>query len=193
MNLDNQIINSAFAIYTGHPQLQTLFLFLAGGLVYIFIALLLVAWFWPRGGRELMRKGLAEAFVSFVISRVILTQLIRGIFPRERPHVADHLFYFTAAKAAEPSFPSGHASAMFAIAMTLYFYNRKLGITLLVLSVVTGIFRVIVGYHYPSDIVGGTILGIGVAMFVHKYLKKFSTELSENVSVESDRLLPFTK
>ena len=192
MNLDNKILNSAFAIYSNHPQLQSLFLFLASDLIYILVILVLVFWF-VRTNREFIRKGLVEAFICFVIARGMLTTLIRDFFPRERPHVADHLFYFTAAKASEPSFPSGHASAMFAIAMTLYFYNRKLGLTLLILSVLTGIFRVVVGYHYPSDIVGGAVLGIIVAFLTHAYLQKFSGALSKNVSIWSDKLLPFTK
>ena len=66
----------------------------------------------------------------------------------------------------DPSFPSGHATASFAIAVALMLAFPRvrawpmLGATLIALS------RPIVGMHYPSDILAGAALGAAVALLV---------------------------
>lgn len=62
-----------------------------------------------------------------------------------------------------PSYPSGHASAAFCVALVLGLTYRQrwwlitlFGATLIALS------RVYLGQHYPSDILGGAILGAAV-------------------------------
>lgn len=69
-----------------------------------------------------------------------------------------------------PSFPSGHSANAFAIAMTLYFYNRKMGIAALALAVLVGLSRVFVGVHWPSDVLIGAVLGVSAAFAAEKFL-----------------------
>ena len=63
-----------------------------------------------------------------------------------------------------PSYPSGHASCAFAIAVLFGLRWRKAWVWAigLVLASVIAISRVYLGMHYPTDIVAGMILGIGV-------------------------------
>jgi undecaprenyl-diphosphatase len=192
MNSDNNILNKAFSLYINHPSLQAAFLAFANDIAYLFVLFGLIYWF-ARKNRTAMRAGLLEALISLVVARLILTELIRYFLPRARPTVADGLPFFTTAKAHEASFPSGHASAMFAIAMSIYFYDKKLGWILFGLSLITGIFRVIVGYHFPSDIVGGLALGVIVSAVIHATLSGRIALWAQKISDFSDRLLPFTK
>ena len=61
---------------------------------------------------------------------------------------------------------------MFALATAIYFYDRRFGWFLFVLGALVGIGRVAGGVHYPTDILGGAILGIIVGWLVYSISKK---------------------
>lgn len=70
------------------------------------------------------------------------------------------------------SFPSGHAMVLSSLSVAVMIYQRRLGILLLVLACLIGILRIIVGVHYPADILGGLLLGIFLPItaraFIHR-------------------------
>jgi undecaprenyl-diphosphatase len=70
------------------------------------------------------------------------------------------------------SFPSGHMTFFFALSMAIYMYNKKWGIWFMAASLIMGIARIIAGVHYPTDILGGAIIGIIVGYFVTRLIKK---------------------
>jgi len=76
------------------------------------------------------------------------------------------------ATATGPSFPSGHSANAFALAMTLYFYDKRIGIPALIFAAIIGISRIFVGAHWPSDVIVGAALGIGAGYLVEKQLNK---------------------
>jgi hypothetical protein len=63
-----------------------------------------------------------------------------------------------------PSFPSGHAVAVFATATVIALAYRRQGWTIIALTAagMTALSRVYLGHHYPSDILAGSILGAGI-------------------------------
>jgi undecaprenyl-diphosphatase len=96
----------------------------------------------------------------------------KGVVDRSRPPVALHLV-----NESDPSFPSGHATNTTAILVTLalvialYVLRRPLARVLVVaaaflLSSAVGLSRLVLGVHWPSDIVAGWALGTAVALFV---------------------------
>lgn len=68
--------------------------------------------------------------------------------------------------------PSGHAAFMFALATTMYSFDRKAGQILFMLAIITGVARVIAGVHYWYDIVGGALLGYVVSSIVVTICKR---------------------
>ena len=95
----------------------------------------------------------------------MITELIRFIWHRPRPFVA-HQVNQLIEHSASGSFPSGHIAFLFALAMTVYFFNIKIGWIFLCLSFLVGLARVFVGIHYPLDILGGIIVGITSVIFI---------------------------
>ena len=62
------------------------------------------------------------------------------------------------------SFPSGHTLASFEGAFGLFLCNKKWGAPALVLAVLIAFSRLYFYIHYPTDVIGGMILGIGFAV-----------------------------
>lgn len=63
--------------------------------------------------------------------------------------------------AENDSFPSSHTYIVFAIAISVYLYgHKKLGTALFVLAILVAMSRVGAGLNYPSDVIGGAILGL---------------------------------
>ncbi len=66
------------------------------------------------------------------------------------------------------AFPSGHATAISALAFVIYFKNRKLGYIFMASGILIGLARIIGGVHFPVDIIGGYLLGFLVAFLIKK-------------------------
>ncbi|TSC88783.1 MAG: bacitracin transporter permease BcrC [Parcubacteria group bacterium Gr01-1014_3] len=106
--------------------------------------------------------------LSLLLSRGLIAETIRFIYPRLRPFVAldfeplvNHL--------SSPAFPSGHASFYFALAMALIVLNYRWKWWVLAAAIVMGVARIFAGAHWPLDILSGAIVGI-FSVFVVKYL-----------------------
>lgn len=105
----------------------------------------------------------AVVSLSLLLSSGIVTESIRFFLSRPRPFVTfelEPLFMKTSA-----SFPSGHATFFFALAMAVMFFNRRAGWWFLATAFLMGVARVYAGVHYPSDILGGALIGILSACF----------------------------
>ena len=76
----------------------------------------------------------------------------------------------------DSSFPSGHTATLFAAAAALVMYYKAKGIPAVIVALLVGISRVYLCMHYPSDVLGGIVIGsaCGVAgYFLMKVVKKF--------------------
>ena len=58
------------------------------------------------------------------------------------------------------SFPSGHTSAAFATVVPMLYMHRRKGILALILAVAIAFSRMYLFVHFPTDILGGMIIGI---------------------------------
>lgn len=137
-------------------------IFLASYLQYVVGLGLLVFWFWGKNREERIKK-LYQAIVAvaaIVLSRLVLTEIIRWLWFRPRPFV-DHAVNSLLAHENTGSFPSGHAAVFFALAGAVYFWGEKrAGWWLFGSAALISLARVYVGVHYPSDILAGAVVGI---------------------------------
>ncbi len=110
--------------------------------------------------------------LTMLLSRGIITETIHFFYHRPRPFVALG-FEPLISQDSGGSFPSGHAALFFALAMGLWYMNRRWGVTYLILALLNGFARIFVGVHYPLDVLGGALIGIGSAYIVHLLLRSY--------------------
>jgi len=61
------------------------------------------------------------------------------------------------------SFPSGHTLVSFNAAIALHHYHRKWGVAALALATVIALSRLYLFVHYPTDVLAGFLLALGIA------------------------------
>ncbi len=140
----------------------------------ILLVVLFVFWHAYRLWLKHNEKGFipyVEALIAVAISNGVVVPTIRLVYERVRPYVALHTTHNLLVDNAF-SFPSGHTIFMFALATSIFFYDKKFGTVLYICAVLIGIGRIAAGVHYPSDIFAGAVFGIAISMLVYKIFGK---------------------
>lgn len=96
--------------------------------------------------------GVIVAPLAFVISRIA-----SRLYYDPRPFVVGH-FVPLFAHAADNGFPSDHVLLTGAIAMIIFFYNKKWSVPFWALAVLIGWARVASGVHHTVDIAGSIVI-----------------------------------
>ena len=118
-------------------------------------------------------KGIVLGFISSFLA-YFLSVVLKFFFHTIRPYLAlpnVHALFNESGYA----FPSGHASFFMALAVSLFFYNKKVGLPVqagyifMLFTLLIGLARIIAGVHFPVDILGGFALGALVAYFIRRY------------------------
>ncbi|MGV9216229.1 phosphatase PAP2 family protein [Micromonospora sp. RB23] len=126
------------------------------------VVLLVVIWLLRRQARRLALWATTTMVVGGLMG-----PLLKLLVGRDRPELLDPV-----ARAAGYSFPSGHAlnATLAAGVLLLVFlpYVRRgaarvaLWVAALLVTLVTGLSRVVLGVHFTSDVLGGWLLGVAV-------------------------------
>lgn len=118
----------------------------------------------PRGPRK-WKLASASALASAALA-LLVNRALADLWTRQRPFAAHPAAHVWGARSHDPSFPSDHASAAFAIAFAILLFDQLVGSIFLAAAVVVAVGRVVVGAHYPSDVAAGMLVGLGSAVFV---------------------------
>ncbi len=146
----------------------------------LIVSLLWAAWFErpAQRARAVLLTGVAAAMVASVISRAL--QLALPSHPRP---LHDPALRFRIPLAVNPeglnhwsSFPSDHAALFFGLAIAIFFVHRTLGTLALVITVIINFARIYLGFHFPSDVIGGGMLGILIVVLAHSLSRRAFVE-----------------
>ena len=117
-------------------------------------------------GNPRWKLASASALIAAAVALAV-NQVITHLWDRPRPFT-EHpgLTHVLGARTTDPSFPSDHAAAAFAIAFAVLAFSRRAGIAFLVGAALIGLSRIALGMHYPSDVLAGALVGFGAATLV---------------------------
>lgn len=108
---------------------------------------------------------------SWFLAEILLKNLIK----RARPFV-DLPATVVGGEASGYSFPSSHATAAFAMAVILSNFQPRLRTLFFFLAFCVSLSRVYMGVHYPSDIIAGALVGIGIGIASLRLVSRVKTK-----------------
>lgn len=119
-------------------------------------------------GREQTRTAGWQAILALVGSH-LLVRLCKSWVGRYRPYLTLPGARYLAQPWQDYSFPSGHTAASFSLAIIFALNFPALTWPLVAAAGLTGISRMYVGMHYPTDVLGGATVGAFFAYVVHSW------------------------
>lgn len=136
--------------------------------------------FWSRLSRwrlAIYELALISGFVFAAVgSTGIVANMLKRLFGRGRPTVFEEFgafdFQYVLNDWTFQSFPSGHATTAMATAMVVGFLAPRFFRLVLIIALVTGVSRVVVGDHYPTDVLAGFVLGAVGTYAVRNYFAR---------------------
>ncbi|MEQ1770119.1 MAG: phosphatase PAP2 family protein [Devosia sp.] len=133
--------------------------------LFLLMALLSVLVPWHLMRLLLREQAATFAFIFLGVAVPGLTaSVLKGIIGRARPMHLDTAgllgFRINWDDWTFQSFPSGHATTAFALAAVLGFLSARWFVPALVFAAGIAVSRVALGFHYPSDVLGGAVLGL---------------------------------
>lgn len=120
-------------------------------------------------GVNLVKKGVVILAIPLGIA-IVVSETISAIYVRQRPFVADSKVHLLVPHAADGGMPSHHIVFMAAAVASIYYYDRRAATFFAVLTLITGVARVVAGIHYPTDILVGALIGVGIVYVYHRVL-----------------------
>jgi undecaprenyl-diphosphatase len=157
---------------------EILVTFLATFLIYLLFLGLIILWFIDG---KIKKEQVIHALFACLFAWLVAA-LIKHFFPTLRPFIINGKDVGVIIPPQDGAFPSEHTVVAFALAVTIFFHDRRCGWFFLVAALVIGIARIIANVHYPIDIVGGAFLGTIMAVIVEKihFMKLFGKKYLKN-------------
>ena len=149
------------------------------GAAAIFLALILIIF------KKTRKAGFAVA-VAVVLDIIIVNLILKNVVNRPRPwtewkEIVD--FYNSAGvrRPTDTSFPSGHTSICFAASVALTFRYKVKAIPALIVAFMVAISRIYLCVHYPSDVLGGLVVGIACGVAGHYIVKAIENKVKAKI------------
>ncbi|NVP17515.1 phosphatase PAP2 family protein [Candidatus Gracilibacteria bacterium] len=160
--MENNIIEKIALIFSDTP-------------IFFIPIFLVFMWFYytyKKNDNE-KKKDLLFIFYSAIIV-IIINYIIKAFVDIDRPEtVLEGVGKLLLDHIPDASFPSDHAGVGIAFLTSLFLAGyKKIGLLFLIPAIIMLISRVIVGVHWPFDIIAGTITGLTAAFISFKLLKK---------------------
>lgn len=128
------------------------------GEIWIAIAVILML----NRKKEIKKMGFT-LLIALIMGYILGEVVLKNIVGRQRPVFGVEGYKFLVSIPKSYSFPSGHTTSSFAAAGVIWLSRAKYRVWALVLAVLIAFSRLYLHVHYPSDVLGGIILGLACA------------------------------
>lgn len=136
------------------------------GILWIFLAVVFL--FFKNYRRCGISMGVGM-FSGVVIGNFLLKNLVR----RARPCWINTSVVLLVKNPSDYSFPSGHTLASFIAATVIFHYHRRLGVAAYIVATLIALSRLYLYVHFPTDVLVGVLLGIGLGVTASVLLDRF--------------------
>lgn len=175
MEIELKILDWIQGIRTPAGDVVMPFISRLGDAGFIWILLTISLLIYPK-----TRKSGAVLAVALVADMILCNILLKPIVCRTRPCDVNTAIELLVARPKDFSFPSGHTAASFTAVVALFFAREKrLWKPALVLAVGIAFSRMYLYVHYPTDILGGIIVGIAAGYLGYWCVKKIDNKRQE--------------
>ncbi len=144
------------------------------GAIWIVVALIFLASKRYRGCGIVILMGLT---LGLIVGNGVLKNLIA----RQRPSWVNQQIVLLVKNPWDYSFPSGHTMHSVIAAIIIFRGNRKMGIGAFIVTALIAFSRMYLYVHYPTDILGGAIIGGIIAFSVIAIYDKLLCRKWENI------------
>jgi undecaprenyl-diphosphatase len=145
----------------------------------VFVAALWWIWFSTKtpqslgaeDNRMFVGRSIVGSLVAIALARCLQLAMPKRLRPMHDSHLGFQLPYEVDPDSLKDwsSFPSDHAVVFFAIPTAIFLWSRAWGtIAFLWSLVIVCMPRIYMGFHYPSDVVIGAVLGVSTMVTVHR-------------------------
>jgi undecaprenyl-diphosphatase len=124
------------------------------------LLLALISVFYPS-----IRPAVIQAFLALSVSHFLMHFIKRSV-KRIRPYLSLPDVMLHGHPFEDHSFPSGHSTAIFSITIPFMLQFPAVIVILFPISVLVAYSRVVLGVHYPSDVMAGALLAMCTAVLV---------------------------
>jgi undecaprenyl-diphosphatase len=130
---------------------------LGDGIVWYVLVLMLRVLYGPAGTRPALGMAITGAL------GIVFYKALKHTLARERPFITHPGISAAGAPLDRYSFPSGHTLHAVSLTWQAVAHFPELGWVLVPLALLIAASRVVLGLHYPSDVLAGAGIGAGLA------------------------------
>jgi undecaprenyl-diphosphatase len=123
-------------------------------------------WLLARPGGDRKWKFAASSALGSAALGLLINRIISSIYHRDRPFISHPSAHVWGPHKTDPSLPSDHSTAALAIAFAVLLIDPVVGAAFLVLAVLIAVGRVIIGEHYPGDVLTSAVIAAVSAFIV---------------------------
>ena len=158
-NMRSEILNEVVKVFTSLGNY---------GLIWILFTLALLIY------SDTRKVGMMCA-VALIIDLILCNGILKNVIARTRPYDAFENIRCIISPQPDYSFPSGHTASSFAAVVPAIVNKntRRIGVVALIIAILMAVSRIYVCVHYPSDVVGGLIIGMLCGAVSCKIFKKY--------------------